>query len=148
MRTSFALITLWIAAPLCFAQLDSNSVIVSASRSSSLQADQVVFSVAVDTGLDASLNDVVAAVQGAGITLSNFAGVRTAQSFNVLPPPQNPPPQQLEWTFGVPVSISKLADTVTLLNTVQQNVAKNNKPWTMSFSVQGTQVSLPLQQSQ
>jgi hypothetical protein len=141
-------ITLLIAAPLAFAQLDSNSVTVSASRSTSLQPDQAVFSLNVDTNTDVSLTDVVAAVQGAGITLSNLVGVRTAGNFNVFPPSQNPPPPQFEWTFGLPVPISKLADTATLLNTVQQNVLKNNKGWTMSFAVQGTQVSLALQQSQ
>jgi hypothetical protein len=91
---------------------------------------------------------VVAAVQGAGITLSNLSGIATVQNFDVFPPSQNPPPPQVEWSFALPVPISKLADTATLLNTVQQNVLKNNKAWTMSFSVQGTQVSLALQQSQ
>jgi uncharacterized protein YggE len=148
MRTLLALITLGVAAPLAFAQLDSNSVTVTAARNANLQSDQAVFAVAVDTPLDVSLNDVVAALQGAGITLSNFAGVRSSGSFIGIPvtPPQ--PPPQVEWTFGLPVAISRLSETATQLNTVQQGVVKNNKGWTMSFSVQGTQVSLPLQQSQ
>jgi hypothetical protein len=149
MRTFLSLLTLCTFAPPAIAQLDSNSVTVYASRNASLQADQVVFAVAVDTGLDATLNDVVAVLQNAGITLSNFASVRT--QLGVIPlPAQGPLPslQQVEWTFGLPVPISKLADTASLLKTVQQNVVSNNKSWTMSFSVQGTQVSLPLQQSQ
>jgi hypothetical protein len=136
--------------PLALAQLDSNSVTVTASRNTNLQSDQVVFAVAVDTPMDVALNDVVAALQNAGITLSNFAGARTGGSFGVItipPPPQAPPPQ-LEWTFGMPVAISKLPDTTATLRSVQQSIAANNKSWTMSFNVQGTQVSLALQQSQ
>ena len=144
MRVLFAL----LLASTAFAQLDSNSVTVSASRGTSLQADQVVFAVTVDTALDVSLNDVVAALQNAGITLSNFASVRTLQPNFIPPPPNQGPPMQVEWTFGLPVAISKLPDTAALLKTVQQSVVSNNKGWTMSFSVQGTQVSLPLQQSQ
>jgi hypothetical protein len=149
MRTFLVLLTLCAFAPPAIAQLDSNSVTVFASRSSSLQADQVVFAVAVDTGLDATLNDVVAALQNAGITLSNFAGVRTP-TFIPLMPVGGPalPPAQVEWTFGLPVPISKLADTAYLLKTVQQSIVSMNKAWAMSFNVQGTQVSLPLQQSQ
>jgi hypothetical protein len=152
MRTLLVLLTLCAFAPPAIAQLDSNSVTVFASRSASLQADQVVFAIAVDTGVDATLNDVVAALQNAGITLSNFASVRTLSVLIPTPPTQLPPllspPPQVEWTFGLPAPISKLADTAALLRTVQQSIVSMNKAWIMSFGVQGTQVSLPLQQSQ
>jgi hypothetical protein len=39
-------------------------------------------------------------------------------------------------------------DTTATLTTLQQSIAKNNNGMTMSFSVAGTQVSVPLQQSQ
>ncbi len=139
--------------PIAFAQLDSNSVTVTASRGANLQPDQVVFGVTVDTPMDASLNDIVAALQNAGITLSNFVSVRAlVQAFigplpTPLPTPA-PSPAQVEWTFALPVPISKLADTASTLKNVQQSVAANNKTWMMSFSVSGTQVSLALQQSQ
>jgi hypothetical protein len=47
-------LALLITAPLAFAQLDSNSVTVSASRGTNLQADQAIFSVTVDTAVDVS----------------------------------------------------------------------------------------------
>src|SRR5690349_23190828 len=101
MKTFFALLVLCTAPTLAFAQLDSNSVTVSASRIVNLQPDQAVFAVNVDTPMDVPLNDVVAALQSAGITLSNFAGVRTQGAIlTPFPPagPQNPPPAQVEWT--------------------------------------------------
>jgi uncharacterized protein YggE len=134
--------------PLAFAQLDSNSITVTASRGTSLQPDQVVFAVNVDTMMDVSLNDVVAVLQNAGITLSNFAGIRTVSFSGSFPPSPAPLPPQVEWTFGLPVPISKLTDTSAALRTIQQNVATGNKGWVVSFNVQGTQVSMALQQSQ
>jgi uncharacterized protein YggE len=133
--------------PLAFAQLDSNSITVTASRGTNLQPDQVVLAVNVDTTMDASLNDVVAVLQNAGITLSNLAGVRTVGPYT-LPPSPVPPLTQIEWTFGLPVPISKLGDTSAALRTIQQNVTTGNKGWGLSFNVQGTQVSMALQQSQ
>jgi len=146
MRTLLAFVAL---APVAFAQLDSNSVTVTASRTASLQADQVVFAVSVMTGTDVALNDVVAALQSAGITLSNFVGIENTGIIGVFTP--TPAPQQnqrVQWTFALPVPISKLPDTAAQLNSVQQSVIRNNRNWTMSFNVQGTQVSLPLQQAQ
>jgi hypothetical protein len=147
MRIFLATLAQFALAPLVFAQLDSNSVTVTASRNTTIQADQVVFAVAVDTPMDVSLNDVVAALQNAGITLSNFAGVRTPQGFNPFPG-QPALPAQIEWTLAIPVTISKLTDTAAALKTLQQSVPSANKGWTISSAVQGTQVSLPLQQSQ
>jgi hypothetical protein len=147
MRIFLATLAQFALAPLVFAQLDSNSVTVTASRNTTIQADQVVFAVAVDTPMDVSLNDVVAALQNAGITLSNFAGVRTPQGFNPFPG-QPALPAQIEWTFAIPVTISKLTDTAAALKTLQQSVPSANKGWTISSAVRGTQVSLPLQQSQ
>jgi hypothetical protein len=147
MRTPIRLFTFLIFASLAFAQLDSNSVTVTASRNTNLQADQVVFSVTVTSGMDVSLNDIVAALQSSGITLSNFIGVNTNSQFTLGTglPSQQP---MLQWVFGLPVAISKLKDTAATLSSLQQSIAKNNPGLALSFAVQGTQVSAPLQQSQ
>lgn len=130
-----------------FAQLDSNSLTVSATRSASLQADQAVFGIYVESDSTAGLNDVVAAVQGAGLTLANFLSVSSPQL--IYAPPAGPQPQpRLQWTFGLPVPIAKTKDTVATLTTLQQSLAQDNAGMRLTFSVQGTQVSLPLQQSQ
>jgi hypothetical protein len=142
---------LFLTASTAFAQLDSNSITVSASRGTTIQADQVVFAITVSSSLDVNLTDVVAAVQSAGLTLSNFQSVSTAPVYQILPtgtPQPGMPPPGLQWVFALPVPISKLKDTTATLTTLQQSIAKNNNGMTMSFSVAGTQVSVPLQQSQ
>jgi hypothetical protein len=140
---------LFLTAAAAFAQLDSNSVTVSASRGTTIQADQVVFAITVSSGLDVNLTDVVAAVQSAGLTLSNFQSVATVPVYSQIPLTGAPTPTPaLQWMFALPVPISKLKDTTATLATLQQSIAKNNNGMTMSFSVAGTQVSVPLQQSQ
>ncbi len=139
---------------LLFGQLDSNSVTVTASRSTSLQPDQVVFAVFVGSGLNASLDDVLAAVKGLSITMANFSGVVTGGAFGTgipvvgipgLTPAPLPP---LQWVFALPVPFSKMKDTVSALTSLQQSLAQANNGLTLSFQVQGTTVSAALQQSQ
>jgi hypothetical protein len=128
-------------APLAFGQLDSNSITVTSSRGSSLQPDQVVIGVFVDTPLTASMSDVIAALAGSAITSANFAGVsQTSSSFTIGGPSTLVTPQ-LEWAFGLPVPFAKMKDALTALTALQQTVASTNKGFTLSFSVQGTTVS-------
>jgi hypothetical protein len=147
-------LALTLASTLAFGQLDSNSVTVTATRSSgNPQADQILFGIFVDTGLDSSLADVVALLQGAGIAAANFSNVSTIQGVPVIVPGTNPSPADLqprpmlEWTFGLPVPMARMKDIVSQLNTLQQRIA-NKGGATLSFQVQGTQVSPQLQQSQ
>jgi hypothetical protein len=133
-----------VSASLAFAQLDSNSITVSSSRSANLQPDQALFGVFVQSDLNTSLSDVLAALQGSGITSANFSGVSSNLGF-ILSPGQSP---TLRWAFGFPVPLTKTKDTVAALTALQQNIAQNNKSMTLSFSIQGTQVSQQLQQSQ
>jgi hypothetical protein len=138
-----------ISAPFAFAQLDSNSVTVTASRNTALQADQAIFGVIVTSDVNTSLNDVVAAVQGAGITLANFSSVSGGPEvysgwLAPVPPVPNP---VLQWTFRLPVPLADTKDTVASLTSLQQSLQKNTA-LRLSFSVQGTQVSQQLVQSQ
>lgn len=128
---------------LAFGQLDSNSITVSASRNMNLQPDQAIFAVSVQSGISASLDDVVAALQGSGITTGNLSSVSSLQQYlNVGAMPG------LVWTFSLPVPLTKTKDTVASLTTLQQAVAKLNNGMTLSFSIAGTQVSQQLAQSQ
>jgi hypothetical protein len=138
-----------LSASLAFGQLDSNAVTVTASRNASLQADTVVFSVAVTSGINAGLDDIVAVLAGSGITAANFSSVSSPQFIpaSAIAFPQ-PAPPMMQWSFTLPVPLSKLKDMATALTTVQQNIASKNSGMTMSFSVQGTRVSPQLQQSQ
>lgn len=133
-----------LSAAFAFAQLDSNSITVSASRSTNLQPDQIVFAIFVDGGPDATLDSVLTALGPAGITMANFAGVGTVQGYS----PTGTQTQSVEWAFGLPVPLAKMKDTTAALTSLQQNIAQNNSALTMSFSVNGTQVSPQTQQSQ
>ena len=133
-----------VSASLAFAQLDSNSITVNASRSAALQPDQALFAVSVQSDLNTSLNDVLTALQGSGITSANFSGVSSNSGF-VLGPGQS---QTFQWAFGLPVPLTKTKDTVAALTALEQNIAQKNASLKLSFSIQGTQVSQQLLQSQ
>src|SRR6266851_4451669 len=128
MRKGFLICILLASASLVSGQTDSNSITVVASRNANVQADQAVFNVAVTSGLNASLDDVLGALQGSGITLANFTGISTPTlSFVGIPtllPITSAPPPSLQWSFTLAVPLSRIKDTITTLTTVQQNVAK------------------------
>ena len=140
-----------LSASLAFGQLDPNSITVTASRTTALQADQVVFLVNVTSGLETTLDDVVAALAGSGITAANFTGLSSGYSGLILTgnPTPNPSIQpSINWTFTLAVPLTQLKATATMLTTLQQDVGKKNSGLTLTFSVQGTRVSQQLQQSQ
>ncbi len=136
--------------PIAFAQLDSNSITVAASNNVTLQPDQAVFSVSVTSSQSTGLDDILAALQGSGITIANFVGVSTSpQVIAVIGPvPPAAPAPMLTWTFSLPAPLANTKATVASLTTLQQNIAKANNGLTLSFSIVGTQVSQQLAQSQ
>jgi uncharacterized protein YggE len=140
---------LWLCSLICTAiacaQVTSSSVTVTASRTTNLQPDQVVFGVTVTTPLTGTRDDALNALGGSGITLANLTGVITT----TLYPQTNvgSPQTVLQWTFSLPVSISDMKTTVALLSSVAQGLAKKNNGLSISFGVQATQVSAQLQQS-
>src|SRR5712692_4904086 len=105
----FSLFVFVLSASVVFGQLDSNSVTVTASRNVNLQADQSVFGVYIDSGINTSLDDVIAALQGSGITVANFSGVSTVP--NYLLPPDQQMQLTLEWAFGLAAPLAKTKDT-------------------------------------
>jgi Protein of unknown function (DUF541) len=135
------------SASLLFAQLDSNSVTVTASRSMSIQPDQVVFGVSVIAPLTASLDDVVAAVQGSGITASQLSSVNTGQPIAIT---GNPFFTQLnlQWTFSVPEPLAKLTSTAASLTALQKTLAQKSIGFSLSFGIEGTRASQQLLASQ
>ena len=136
-------ILLLACAALATAQVTPNSVTVTASRNTNLQPDQVVFSVTVSTPVDATRDDVIAALQGSGITLANFGSVQSIQVLNgrVLD-------TALQWFFTLPAPLTNMKATIGLLTAVQKSMAQNKPTFTMSFGVSGLQVSPQAQQSQ
>src|SRR5260370_32877370 len=149
MRNIPLILALLAFASLISAQTDSNSVTVTASRTTTIQADQALFSVTVTSDLNTSLDDVLAALQGSGITIANFSGLYTSQYGSPISAPDpNLPPPMLQWSFGIVSPLSKIKDTIGSLTTLQQNVGKRNNGLSLSFQVQGSQTSAAAQQSQ
>ncbi len=132
-----------------FAQLDSNSITVSASANATLQPDQVVFAVTVQSGLNTGLDDVLTALQGSGITAANFSGLNAqGQTIATLGTVQLMPAPTLSWSFTLPAPLANIKATIASLTTVEQNITKLKNGLMMSFSIIGTQVSQQLAQSQ
>jgi len=127
---------LLVAAPV-FAQLDPHTLTISATRSINLQPDQVVFGLSVSSSAIPNLDQVMAALSGLGITSANLTGV----SNNYAPP-------SFQWNFALAVPLSSLTATIVSLTKLQTTIAKNNSGLTLTFYVNGTEVSQQLQQSQ
>ena len=133
---------------LAFGQLDSNSITVSASRNSSLQPDQALFAVRVQAGISTSLDDVVAALQGSGITAANLSSVNTQTGPYRPSHAAAPSTPRFNGLSALPAPVTKTKDTVASLTALQQSIAKLNNGMTLSFYIAGTQVSQQLAQSQ
>src|SRR6516164_5105924 len=137
----FMVLLLLIAAPL-LAQLANNMVTVTASQSSPVHPDEAVFSLTVSSGVDKSLDDVVAAVTGLGITATNLVQISnplTASSS--LPLPSNVPAPSLGWTFQLVVPFSKLKDTTSALASLQKSISQNNSGLSLTYSLSSTRIS-------
>ena len=118
-----------------WAQLEPNTLTITATRQLNAAPDQLGFSVSVTTPQTASLDQVVGALQGLGITASNFSGLGSAQSSSFI------------WSFVLAVSIDKIPTLVQSLVSLQGSIGKSNSGWTMSYFSQGLQISNQLQQS-
>ena len=140
MRICPLIFALALSLSTAFGQLDSNSIIVTASRgSSSGPPDQAVFSVSVASGVDTSLDDVIALLQGTGISAANL------QALDEYPISTGVPGQRMEtltWRFSFNAPLAKNKDTIAMLTNLQATIAKKNNGVTMSFSIQGTQSSV------
>jgi uncharacterized protein YggE len=141
-RSAFLLL---ISAVSLLAQISNNTVTVMASQSSAAQPDQAVFSVAVTSAIDKSLDQIVAAVSGLGITAANLVQISNAQvavSFSPTPPQAGTaPPLPLNYVFQLVVPFSKLKDTTAALTALQKSISQNNSGLTLSFTLSGTQIS-------
>lgn len=130
------LLTLLLAAAPVFAQLENHTLSISASRSSYLQPDQVLFGLAVTSGASTSLDQVVAALSGLGITDASL----TSEYYSN--------PTTLIWSFSYTAPLSSLTAAVGSITKLQQTIAQSNSGLTLTFTVEGTQVSQQLRQAQ
>jgi hypothetical protein len=123
--------------------LAQHSLTITASRSSPAQPDQVVIGVNVNSGMTTGLDDVLAALQGSGLTAANLSSVYT-QTVYVGSQTQ----QALQWTFSLSIPFSQMKDTLASLASLQKKLGQKGNGLTMAFAVQSTQVSPQLLASQ
>src|SRR5581483_2348263 len=123
------LLLLLLAAVPVFAQLPSNTVSVTATRSMILQPDQVLFTLTVSSGLSTTVEQAAAALARFGITSADLTGV------------QNPAATSLAWNFSLATPLTNLTTTLASLVQLQQAIGQNTSGLTLTFSVTGTQVS-------
>jgi len=130
-----------MAGSLCFGQLDSNSVTVSVSQTSTPQPDEGIIQITVNSGYGSSLNDIVAALQGVGVTAASFNGLSSGYALNGTS-------QVLQWSFQIEVPLTQLKASLTSLTSLEQTIGQNNSGLQLSFNVGGTAYSQQLLQSQ
>jgi uncharacterized protein YggE len=138
MRTTLLTGLAVIFASTAFAQLDPFTITISASRSIYVQPDQVVMGVVVNTSLATTLDQVVAATPGVGITAGNLRRVSTRPDPNA---PALGLPGSLDWNFYFVTSFASLKDTMAQLSDLQRSVASGNPGMTLTFSVVTDQAS-------
>jgi uncharacterized protein YggE len=142
MPRNFILLTL-ISTGLALAQTTPNSITVTATRTVTAQPDQVVFQLSVTSPLTAGRDDVIAALQGTGITAANFTSMYTNQQYvngQYL--------TALQWNFNLTAPLSNLKSTIDTFTGLQMSLAKGNTGMSLSFAVQALQVSPQAQQAQ
>lgn len=133
-----------LATALAFGQSSpANSVTVTASRTNNPKPDQVVFQATVTSPLTTSRDDVIAALQGSAISLANFTGVSTTQTYDgkqFL--------TSLQWNFTLTVPLSNMKSTVDMFTGLQMVLSKAGNGLSLGFTVQRMQVSPQAQQAQ
>jgi hypothetical protein len=135
----FLLTTLALAsASLAFGQLETDTITIQASRSVTLTPYQVSFYITVTAGPGASLDQIVAALSGLGITASNLSSMYGAAGNQ----------SSLQWSFTLATPLTKITATIASLVALQQSMVKNNTGMLLTFQFQGAYVSPQAFQSQ
>jgi uncharacterized protein YggE len=150
MFSRFLLVSL-LGGAVCFAQPAPNTITVTATRAVSVQPDQVVFNVTVTSPVTSSRDEVVAALQGSGITLANFTSVYSTQtvvSQQIGQASSNQLVTVLQWNFTLTVPLANLKSTIDTLTGLQMALSTAKNGMSMGFSVQGMQASAQAQQAQ
>jgi hypothetical protein len=132
-----------------FGQPGPNSITITATRTNAIQPDQVLIGLNVQSGTTAGLDDITAALTGAGIAGATFTGVYTTTYFiSTGVSPSQTPQTALAWSFTLRAPLAKLSATLTQILSAQQAISAKSSGLTLTFYVEGTQVSPQLQQSQ
>jgi hypothetical protein len=123
-----------------FGQLGPSSITITATRTNNIQPDQVLVGLNVTSGATAGLDDLTSALTGAGISGATFTGVYTANIY--------PSTNFLIWSFTLTAPLAKLSSILSQVLSAHQTISANNSGLTLTFYVEGMQVSQQLRQSQ
>lgn len=96
------------------AQVDSDSITVTASRDVNLPPTQLVFSITVHTNNDGSLADVHQALQSAGLNGAVFTDLNTAYTGSGVNAATS-----LDWSFELRAPVASLKPTLALLESAR-----------------------------
>jgi uncharacterized protein YggE len=124
-----------------------NSITITATRTSTTPLDQALVGINVTSGLTAGLDDITAALTGVGITGAAFTGINTTTIY-VTNGNQTVPQSALQWSFTLTAPLASLKSVLASLVATQQAIAKQNSGLTLSFGVQGAQLSAQALQAQ
>jgi uncharacterized protein YggE len=124
-----------------FGQAGAGTITVMASNSSNPQPDQAIFNVSVASGASQGLDTIVAALGGTGISAASLSGLSLNTILSLTPGVST----QLSWTFQLIVPVAQIQSTTAALLALEKTTPQNNSGLTLSFNVQGTQVSQQLQ---
>jgi hypothetical protein len=138
MRNVWLTALLLASASLAFGQLETDTITIQASRFVYPAPDQVSFYITVVADPASSLDQIVAALSGLGITASNLSSMYGA----------NDNRGSLQWSFALATPLTKISATIASLVTLQQSMVKNNSGMSLTFQFQGAYVSPQAFQSQ
>ena len=125
-------------APLAFAQLDSNSISVTATRYMTALPDQAVFAVEVTAAPDVTLTQMLTPLQKVGIGVENLDGIGLDFSAGLRPPDGR---FAWTWSFSLPVPLSNMQDTARALAALAQSPDTASRGLRVSFFVAGVSAS-------
>jgi uncharacterized protein YggE len=117
----------------------SSSVTTTASVNQNLPPDQVTFVVTLESGFAITLDDLVAALKGTGLSATNFVGVNSSNQLNAAA--SGGPAAMLDWYFQIAVPFSGMKTETNLLTVFQANLAQARSPVKLAYSLGASQTS-------
>src|ERR1700677_1350708 len=120
-------VALILAPALLFGQLSPNAVTVNViSQAASVPPSQVAFSLTVAAGFNKTLDQIVGALSGLGITAGNLVGVASLAAVQSNTQPT------LEWVFRLTIPFSQQKEITGSLTSLQNTIGQNNTGLSLS----------------
>jgi hypothetical protein len=129
MRIMWPALLAVFAPALALAQLDADTLTITISSDSPLRPDRVQVGITVNAPVTATFDDVLASLQGSGVTPANLTYGST-----FFPSPGFDP--KTDWLFTLSVPFASLKDTMSTLARLQTASAMD-----IRFYIQGVQAS-------